>query len=121
MTGIDKQTLYNWKTDNKYIYNNRSNSVEHSNNTNESDILGSSRFDLQEKIMQDNEESLFALMKDRRNNPMKYLPKLNKTHGWNMPGVGARTAEKQALSASELPKLGANGTQFIEQNSSNGN
>ena len=108
MTGIDKQTLYNWKTDNKYIYNNRSNSVEHSNNTNESDILGSSRFDLQEKIMEDNEESLFNLMKDRRNNPMKYLPKLNKTHGWNMPGVGARTTEKQALSAAELPKLGNN-------------
>ena len=110
MTGIDKQTLYNWKNDNKYIYNNHTNSVEYNinnntdtgiynniNNTvnnnvysNYSDILSSSRFDLQQKIMDDNEESLFALMKDRRNNPMKYLPKLNKVHNWNMPGVNIR-------------------------------
>ena len=84
MSGIDKQTLYNWK----------------------SDGLSSSSFDLQEKIMEDNEQSLFALMKDRRNNPMKLLPKLNKVHGWNMPGIGARNEQKTALTAAELPKLG---------------
>lgn len=83
MSGIDKQTLYNWKGDG----------------------LSSESFDLQEKIMEDNEQSLFALMKDRRNNPMKLLPKLNKVHGWNMPGVGRENASKQTLSASELPKL----------------
>lgn len=126
MTGIDKQTLYNWKNDNKYIYNNITNSVEH-NNTNNGiynntsnngvdsdiysqygDILSSSRFDLQQKIMDDNEESLFNLMKDRRNNPMKYLPKLNKVHNWNMPGVSSKQTEKGALTAAELPKLGEN-------------
>lgn len=85
MSGIDKQTLYNWK----------------------SDGLSSSSFDLQEKIMEDNEQSLFALMKDRRNNPMKLLPKLNKVHGWNMPGIGARNEQKTALTAAELPKLDA--------------
>ena len=129
MTGIDKQTLYNWKNDNKYIYNNTTNSVEHNinnntdngiyNNTNNSsvdssvynnygDILSTSRFDLQQKIMDDNEESLFNLMKDRRNNPMKYLPKLNKVHNWNMPGVSSKQTEKGALTAAELPKLGEN-------------
>lgn len=130
MTGIDKQTLYNWKNDNKYIYNSHTNSVEHNsinNNANSSiysssnnngvdsniysqygDIPGSSRFDLQQKIMDDNEESLFNLMKDRRNNPMKYLPKLNKVHNWNMPGVSSKQAEKGALTAAELPKLGVN-------------
>ena len=122
MTGIDKQTLYNWKNDNKYIYNINTNSIEHNNsitndninnnnNMGNSDVsnnslLSSSRFDLQQKIMDDNEESLFALMKDRRNNPMKYLPKLNKVHNWNMPGVSSRNTEKQSLSASALPKLG---------------
>lgn len=84
MSGIDKQTLYNWKS------------------------LSSSRFDLQEKIMEDNEESLFSLMKDRRNNPMKILPKLNKVHGWSMPGARERADTKQALTAAELPKLNNN-------------
>lgn len=84
MAGIDKQTLYNWKS------------------------LSSSRFDLQEKIMEDNEESLFSLMKDRRNNPMKILPKLNKVHGWSMPGARERADTKQALTAAELPKLNNN-------------
>lgn len=79
MTGIDKQTLYNW--------------------------LSSSTFDLQQKIMSDNEESLFNLMKDRRNNPMKYLPKLNKVHHWNMPGVKVEKPA-EALGADALIQLG---------------
>ena len=82
MSGIDKQTLYNWKAP------------------------SSSSFDLQEKIMEDNEESLFSLMKDRRNNPMKILPKLNKVHGWSMPGARDRADTKQALTAADLPQLG---------------
>lgn len=128
MTGIDKQTLYNWKNDNKYIYNNITNSVEHNinNNTDSNgvdsniynqygDILSSSRFDLQQKIMDDNEESLFSLMKDRRNNPMKYLPKLNKVHNWNMPGVSSRQTDKQSLTAAELPQLGQNSPVLIDK------
>ena len=83
MSGIDKQTLYNWKGDG----------------------LSSSSFDLQEKIMEDNEQSLFSLMKDRRINPMKLLPKLNKVHGWNMPGVGGRQTERKSISAEEIRKL----------------
>lgn len=90
MSGIDKQTLYNWKAP------------------------SSSSFDLQEKIMEDNEESLFSLMKDRRNNPMKILPKLNKVHGWSMPGARDRADTKQALTAADLPQLG-NNTQDIGQ------
>lgn len=61
MCGIDKQTIYNWSS--------------------------SGRFDLYEKICEDNQESLERLMFDRRNNPMKYLPKLNRYHGYNMSGV----------------------------------
>ena len=83
MSGIGKQTLYDWA----------------------SGSLSSQSSDLQQKIMQDNEESLFALMKDRRNNPMKYLPKLNKVHNWSMPGVGARKEERAALTDAELPRL----------------
>lgn len=86
MSGIGKQTLYDWNNDR----------------------LSSQRSDLQEKIMEDNEESLFALMKDRRNNPMKILPKLNKVHGWSMPGARDRTDTKKALTATDLPRLGDN-------------
>ena len=83
MTGIDKQTIYDWN-------NGR---------------LSTQSSDLQQKIMQDNEESLFALMKDRRNNPMKYLPKLNKVHDWNMPGIGRNQSEKKSLTDAQLPDL----------------
>lgn len=88
MTGIDDQTLYNWSKSR----------------------LSEVSFELQQKIMEDNEQSLFSLMKDRRYNPMKLLPKLNKVHGWNMPGIGQKTDRQTAKSAAELPKLNENPT-----------
>ena len=81
MVGIDKQTIYNWQAS------------------------STKSFDLQQKIQDDNEESLFALMKDRRNNPMKYLPKLNRYHTWNMPGVRQNADATKSLSVADLPKL----------------
>ena len=100
MSGVGKQTLYDW----------------------ESGKLSCQSSDLRQKIMEDNEQSLFALMKDRRNNPMKYLPKLNKVHGWNMPGVGSRQTERKSISAEEIRKLlpqnGIN-QQVIEDNNQN--
>lgn len=80
MIGIDKQTLYNWADKES----------------------SSTSFDLQKKIMEDNEQSLFSLMKDRRINPMKILPKLNMKHGWNMPGVKQEGGANKALSIAEL-------------------
>lgn len=86
MTGIDKQTIYNWKSSN-------------------------TRFDLHEKIMDDNEQSLEAMLHDKRINPMKVLPSLNKKHGWNLPGVSREKASNTAISLSDLPQLGTiNGT-----------
>ena len=93
MIGIGKQTLYDW----------------------ESGALSSQRSDLRQKIMEDNEESLFNLMKDRRNNPMKILPKLNKVHHWNMPGV-RQESRKEALTADALPQL--NCTKSIDNSES---
>jgi len=94
MTGISKQSIYDWS----------------------SGVLSSQRSDLHEKIMDDNEESLFNLMKDRRNNPMKYLPKLNKVHNWNMPGVSSRQTDKKSLTADELPQLGQGKPLAITEN-----
>ena len=88
MTGIDKQTMYNWAA--KY--------GEGTPNP--------ERIDLHQKIMDDNEQSLEAMLHDRRYNPMKVLPSLNKKHGWNLPGVSREAGRKQALSVSQLPKLG---------------
>ena len=64
MTGIDKQTLYNWS---------------------EKSTPGS--FDLKEKISEDDEQSLSSLLKMRKGHPMKILPLLNYKFGYNMPGV----------------------------------
>lgn len=86
MTGIDKQTIYNWKSSN-------------------------ARFDLHEKIMDDNEQSLEAMLHDKRINPMKVLPSLNKKHGWNLPGVSREKASDTVIPLSTLPQLNAiNGT-----------
>lgn len=85
MSGIGKQTLYDWQINSG---------------------LSSSGSDLVKKIAEDNEESLFNLMKDRRLNPMKVLPKLNRYHGWNMPGARAERTEREALGADALIQLG---------------
>lgn len=83
LTGIDRQTLYNWN-DGK---------------------LSSQRFDILEKIHADNEESLESMLHDKRYNPMKILPSLNRKHQWNLPGVSREKTDKQSLSAADLPKL----------------
>ena len=89
MSGIEKQSFYNW-------------AVEPS----------AKSLDLHEKIMQDNEQSLTSLMIGDKGIPTKYLAKLNRYHGWNMPGVSRETTKKQSLGAAELPKLGLNGGAF---------
>jgi hypothetical protein len=83
MSGIEKQSFYNW-------------------------VEGPSAksLDLHEKIMQDNEQSLTSLMIGDKGIPTKYLAKLNRYHGWNMPGVTRETSKRQSLGAVELPKLG---------------
>ena len=84
ISGIDKQTFYNW----------------------ESAGPSAIGFDFRQKIMEDNEQSLTALMIGDKGIPTKYLAKLNRYHGWNMPGVTRETSKRQSLGAAELPKLG---------------
>lgn len=83
MSGIEKQSFYNW-----------------------AEGPSAKSFDLHEKIMQDNEQSLTSLMIGDKGIPTKYLAKLNRYHGWNMPGVTRETSKRQSLGAAELPKLG---------------
>ena len=72
-----------------------------------------------EKIMEDNEQSLEAMLHDKRINPMKVLPSLNKKHGWNLPGVSREKANNTALPMSELLQLGANNGSFQQLEDNN--
>lgn len=110
LTGIDKQSIYNWKDKvNNNIYNANSDNNGECNNKRVSTFS----FDLHEKIMSDNEQSLEAMLHDKRYNPMKVLPSLNKKHGWNLPGVSKEQAKNNGLSAATLPQLGADNLQTI--------
>ena len=68
--------------------------------------LGSLGSDICKKIDEMREESLVGLQTSGKNNPMCYMPSLNKYCGFNMPGVRDQGARTRALTASELPKLG---------------
>lgn len=68
--------------------------------------LGSTASDVCKKIDQMREESLVGLQISGKNNPMCYMPSLNKYCGFNMPGVRDQGSRARALTASELPKLG---------------
>lgn len=110
MIGIDKQTLYNWDSDSKYSskYN------KHSGGS--SNRLSRKTIDLRKKIMDDNEQSLESMLQDKRINPMKVLPSLNRHHMWNLPGVSREKVEARPLTADQLPQLGQDLTPQIEEN-----
>ncbi len=95
LIGIDKQTIYNWAQ--------------------RSSAIG---FDFHEKIMNDNAQSLEAMLHDKRINPMKVLPSLNKHHGWAQPGVTREIVKPRELGVADLPRLGGEIVQ-IAQNAKN--
>ncbi len=90
-TGIDKQSLYNWDSDCNY-------------RTNYNGLSGAP-LDLRKIIMQDNEESLQALLESGRGNPVGTLARLNHYHNWDVPGIRNDQEERKALPASALPRL----------------
>lgn len=115
-SGIDKQTILNWKPNSNYnnIYNKNNSDINNINgcNSGDSNNLSTKSFDLHQKIVEDNEQSLAALMLGDKGIPTKYLAKLNRYHSWNMPGVSRETANKNVLTVSELPKLSLQNTQL---------
>lgn len=58
--------------------------------------------DIFEKIKDNSEESLVSLLKDKRYNPMKILPILNRRFLWNLPGVSHENASKTELTADDI-------------------
>lgn len=82
-------------------------------------VLGSEHSDICKKIDQMREESLVGLQTSGKNNPMCYMPSLNKYCGFNMPGVRDQGSRARALTAEELPQLGANNCIGLPNNSDN--
>lgn len=97
-TGIHRDTLNNWV------------------NGSRPSTIG---FDICKKIDQMREESLVGLQVSGKNNPMCYMPSLNKYCGFNMPGVRDQGSRARALTAEELPHLGANNCIGLLNNSDN--
>ncbi len=117
LSGISRDTIHNWGNDNTrgYIYRDLQgneikgiaiSNLKEGEYTKEPSTVAS---DIYKKLVENNEESLVCLMKDRRNNPMKYLPILNKRHAWNMPGVRQEQNKQQVLTADQLPRLDGSG------------
>lgn len=85
LTGIDDTTIYAWNNgDNK---------------------LSSSGSVIYKKIMKANEECNANKLYDGKQNPVGNIAILNRRHGWASPFTSDSNRQKNALTASELPKL----------------
>lgn len=87
LTGIDNETINVW-----------------GNNDNK---LSSLSFGIYKKLSQFREESLSNKLATGNKNPVGVLAILNRHYQWNMPGVSREQANKNTLTAAELPKLSA--------------
>ena len=85
LTGIDQELIYNWG--------------------NEGTKLSSTSYQIYKKLNEFREESLSNKLVTGRQNPVGVLGVLNRHYAWNLPGVSREQANKNTLSAAELPKL----------------
>lgn len=85
LTGISQDCIYAW-----------------GNNARE---LSTSGNEVYKKLNQYREESLSNKLATGNKNPVGVLAILNRHYAWNMPGVSREQANKNTLSAAELPKL----------------
>ena len=92
LTGIDKSIIYDWGN----------------NNTK----LSTTSANIYKKLSEMREESLSNKLADGKQNPVGVIAILNRQYGWASPYAADSNRQKQALSASELPKLYVNGTQL---------
>lgn len=88
LTGINQDTIHDWGKDNNK--------------------LSSSGCEVYKKLSVFREESLSNKLATGKQNPVGVLAILNRHYAWNLPGVSREHARKGALTASELPQLGAN-------------
>lgn len=86
LTGITQETIYTW-----------------GNNENKLSSKGS---EIYKKLTRMREESLSNKLADGKQNPVGVIAILNRQFGWASPYTSDARKQQDALSASELPKLG---------------
>lgn len=128
LSGISRETIHSWGSSSTraYIYKDlQGNILNYTaiSNLKEGEYIkvpSNAASDIYKKLVENNEESIVCLMKDRRNNPMKYLPILNRRHGWSVPfirqenraietetpeQIAARYGQKSISGTVELPDV----------------
>lgn len=91
---------------------------EWGHNYNNSNRLSTLSCDIYKKLTDEREQSIIAKLVTMKH-PTALAIILNKDYGYNLPGVSKEPSKKAALGNAELPKLGGNNTQFIEQKAVN--
>jgi hypothetical protein len=74
---------------------------------NDNNKLSSRSFEIYKKLTQEREESLSNKLADGKQNPVGVIAMLNRHYGWASPYTADARKQQGALSAAELPKLGA--------------
>lgn len=80
--------------------------MEWGNNYSNRDLSSSRSFKIYKKLTDEREQSLTAKLVSMKH-PTALAIILNKDYAYNLPGVSKEQANKSALTAAELPKLGA--------------
>lgn len=83
---------------------------------NDNNKLSSRSFEIYKKLNQEREESLSNRLVDGKQNPVGTIAVLNRQFGWASPYTSDANRQKGALTAAELPKLGANKPLSITEN-----
>ena len=95
LTGIDESIIYDW-------------------GNGESGKLSPLSSKIYKKLNEFREESLSNKLVTGKQNPVGILGVLNRHYQWNMPGVSREQANKNTLTAAELPKLGGNAPELVQ-------
>ena len=98
LTGIDESIIYDW-------------------GNGESGKLSTLSSKIYKKLNQYREESLSNKLVTGNKNPVGVIAVLNRQYGWASPYTSDSNRQKAVLTASDLPKLSENNTQFIQDNS----
>lgn len=81
---------------------------------NDNNKLSSKSFEIYKKLNQEREESLSNKLADGKQNPVGVIAILNRQYGWASPYTSDSNRQKTALTAAELPKLGADFVQSAQ-------
>lgn len=93
---------------------NYQNIMEWGNNYNNSNRLSTKSCEIYKKLTNEREQSLVAKLVSMKH-PTAMAIILNKEYNYNLPGVSKEQANKNSLTAAELPKLGTENGTYVNQ------